>query len=250
MNEPTTTPSATFTRRRVLGGAAVIGAGLVAAACGSDTNSATSPANSTGSNAGSQAPDLTSATTAMTDSTTAATTATTDSAATETTVAGEQSIDLKVAGVAAGLEVLAVGTYKAALDAAGAGSLGEVPPAVAEFVTTAMAQHQEHLDAWNTVLTGAGAAEVTEPNATLKPTVDAAFAAVTDVAGAAELALMLEEIAAATYLSAQNVLTDKDAIMLAGSIQIIDAQHAAILYYVLGEYPVPDVFAKTDLAAA
>ena len=112
-----------------------------------------------------------------------------------------------------------------------------------------MAQHQSQLDAWNKVLSGAGVAEVTEPNATLKPTVDSEFAKVTDVAGAAKLALLLEEIAAATYLNAQNVLTDKDAIMLAGSIQIIDAQHAAILHYVLGEYPVPDVFAKVDLAA-
>jgi len=235
---PTTTPSPSFTRRRVLGGAAVIGAGLVAAACGSDSNDAISPANSTGSGAGSQSPDSTSMG------------STPQGTATETTAAGEESIDLKVAGLAAGLEVLAVGTYKAALDAAGAGSLGEVPPAVGEFVTTAMAHHQEHLDAWNKVLSGAGAAEVTEPDATLKPTVDAAFAKVTDVVGAAELALMLEEIAAATYLSAQNVLTDKEAIMLAGSIQIVDAQHAAILYYVLGEYPVPDVFAKTDLAAS
>ncbi|MEP7203165.1 MAG: ferritin-like domain-containing protein [Ilumatobacteraceae bacterium] len=160
------------------------------------------------------------------------------------------SVDLKVAALAAGLEVLAVGTYKAALDAASAGSLGEVPAAVGEFVTVAMAQHQKQLDAWNGVLAGAGSAEVTEPNATLKPTVDAAFAKVTDVAGAASLALMLEQIAAATYLNAQNVLTDKDAIMLAGSIQIIDAQHVSILLYVLGEYPVPDVFAKVDMAAA
>jgi rubrerythrin len=91
---------------------------------------------------------------------------------------------------------------------------------------------------------------VTAPNAKLKPTVDAAFAKVTDVTGAATLALQLEQIASATYLSAQSVLTDKDAIKLAGSIQIIDAQHAAILLYVLGKYPVPDVFAKTDLAVA
>ena len=41
-----------------------------------------------------------------------------------------------------------------------------------------------------------------------------------------------------------------DAIKLAGSIQIIDAQHAAILHFVLGDYPVPDVFAKVDMAAA
>ena len=143
-----------------------------------------------------------------------------------------------------------MGTYQAALDAAGAGSLGEVPPAVGEFVTVAMAQHQEHLDAWNAVLSGAGEAEVTEPNATLKPTVDDAFAQVTDVVGAATLALMLEEIAAATYLNAQNVLTDPDAIMLAGSIQVVDAQHAAVLHFVLGEYPVPDTFAQIEMAAA
>ncbi len=240
MNEPTTTiPS--LTRRQILAGAAVIGAGLVAAACGTDSNdSKSSTPNSTGSTTGDSTAPAT---------TTMDTTLTSETLATDTTVAADGSVDLKVAGLAAGLEVLAVGTYKAALDAAGAGSLGEVPAAVGEFVTVAMAQHQSQLDAWNKVLSGAGVAEVTEPNATLKPTVDSEFAKVTDVAGAAKLALLLEEIAAATYLNAQNVLTDKDAIMLAGSIQIIDAQHAAILHYVLGEYPVPDVFAKVDLAA-
>ena len=242
MNEPNTL-SPSLTRRQILASAAVIGAGLVAAACGSDSNdSVASTPNSTGTDAGgSSAPDTTLGTPLDT---------TAESMAPETTPAGDGSVDLKVAALAAGLEVLAVGTYKAALDAAGAGSLGEVPPAVGEFVTTAMAQHQEHLDAWNKVLSGAGVAEVTEPDATLKPTVDAEFAKVTDVAGAAKLALMLEQIASATYLNAQNVLTDKDAIMLAGSIQIIDAQHASILLYVLGEYPVPDVFAKVELAAA
>ncbi len=232
MNEPTTT-SPMLTRRHILAGAAAIGAGLVAAACGSDSaDTKTSTTIGSGTTAGTPPA------------------ATTMDTTTKTTAAGDGSIDLKVAGLAAGLEVLAVGTYKAALDAAGTGGLGEVPPAVAEFVTTAMGQHQAQLDAWNKVLTGAGMKAVTEPNATLKPTVDAAFAKVTDVTGAATLALMLEQIAASTYLNAQNVLTDKDAIMLAGSIQIIDAQHAAILLYVLGEYPVPDVFAKTDLAAA
>lgn len=226
MNEPLNTNPA-MSRRHVLTGAALLGAGLFAAACGSDSSTSSSsgaPGNSTGD---------TMTTTPMSSD----------------TVAGG-NVDLEVAGIAASLEVLAVGTYKAALAAATAGSLGEVPPAVAEFVTVAMAHHQAHLDAWNTVLTGAGGAAVTEPNATLKPVVDEEFAKVTDVAGAASLALMLEEIAASTYLNAQNVLTDKDAIMLAGSIQIIDAQHVSILLYVLGEYPVPDVFATTDLAAA
>lgn len=234
MNEPIKLP--TLTRRHILAGAAAIGAGLVAAACGSDNNDAG------GTSAGSSpTPGSSISTTPVgTDAT----------AATATTAAADGGGDIKVAQLAAGLEVLAVGTYKAALDAAGAGKLGDVPAAVGEFVTAAMAQHQAHLDAWNKVITGAGGTAVTEPNAMLKPTVDTAFAAVTDVGGAAQLALMLEQIASATYLNAQNVLTDKDAIMLAGSIQIIDAQHAAVLLYVLGQYPVPDVFAKTELAAA
>jgi hypothetical protein len=239
MNEPmNTNPS--LTRRHILTGAAVIGAGLVAAACGSD------PISSSGASTSGTAAGPTGSTIASGGTTATPTTA----ADTATTAAAGGSVDLKVAGLAASLEVLAVGTYKAALDAAGSGALGAVPPAVAEFVTVAMGQHQKQLEAWNTVLTGAGGAAVTEPNATLKPTVDAAFAKVTDVAGAAKLALMLEQIAAATYLNAQNVLTDKAAIMLAGSIQIIDAQHAAILLYVLGEYPVPDVFASVEMAAA
>ncbi|MEO8268048.1 MAG: ferritin-like domain-containing protein [Ilumatobacteraceae bacterium] len=237
MSDQVTTPS--LSRRRLLGSAGAVGLGLVIAACGSDTKDA-ALSNSTGTGGTTPGSATTLATPGTSGATTAGTTAPTDGG----------SVDLKVAKLAASLEVLAVGTYKAALDAATAGKLGTVPAAVGEFVTTAMSQHQAHLDAWNKVLTGAGETAVTEPNATLKPTVDAAFGKVTDVTGATMLALQLEEIAAATYNNAQSVLTDKDAIKLAGSIQIIDAQHAAILHFVLGDYPVPDVFAKVDMAAA
>jgi hypothetical protein len=233
VNEPIS--NSMLSRRHILAGAAALGAGLVIAACGSDSNDAGAPSVTGGSSG--------------TTGTTGGTTATTDTMA-PTTGSMAPNVDLKVAMLAASLEVLAVGTYQAALAAATAGSLGAVPAAVGEFVTVSMGQHQMHLDKWNTVITGAGGAAVTEPNATLKPTVDAAFAKVTDVAGAASLALMLEQIASATYLSAQNVLTDPAAIQLAGSIQIVDAQHVAILLYVLGEYPVPDVFAKVEMAAA
>lgn len=156
--------------------------------------------------------------------------------------------DLAVAQVAASLEVLAVNTYGAALEAAGAGSLGEVPEAVAEFITTAQAHHQAALDAWNGVLTGNGMEAVAAPPADLEATVNEQFGAVTDVVGAAQLALMLEDIAAATYLSAIGTLESEAAIALAGSIQPIDRQHAAVLRFVLGEYPVPEIFATTDLA--
>ena len=229
-----------FSRRRLLAGAGVIGAALVAAACGSDAKTSTStPAAASSST---PAAGTTGATTA---SSTAATTAGTTPAP-----ADGAATDGKIATLAAGLEVLAVGTYKAALDAATAGKLGAVPPAVATFVTTAMGHHQMHLDAWNKVLKAAGAPEVTAPNAKLKPVVDEAFGKVTDVVGAAKLALLLEQIAAATYQSAIPVISNKDAVKLAGSIQIIDFQHAAVLNFVLGNYPVPDTFGKLDQAVA
>ena len=212
----------TLGRRGFLGvSATAVGAALFVTACGDDGD--------TGSGSG--------------------TTSAPDSGG-STTTTGSAEGDAAIATLAAGLEVLAVGTYKAALDAATAGKLGEVPPAVAEFVTTAMAHHEEHLDAWNGVLESAGAEAVTEPNATLKPTVDAEFAKVKDVVGAAKLALMLEQIAAATYLSAIPAIEDPDAITLAGGIQLIDMQHAAVLNFVLGEYPVPDVFARVDMAVS
>ncbi len=158
--------------------------------------------------------------------------------------------DLATAEFAAGLEVLAVGTYKAALDAALGGKLGPVPAAGATFVQTALNQHQQQLDRWNQVLTSGGRSAVSTPNAKLKTTVDQRFAGVKDFVGAAQLARDLERIAAATYLKAIPTLQSAAAIGLAGSIQVIDMQHVAILNFVLGEYPVPDVFAKTDGAAS
>ncbi len=156
--------------------------------------------------------------------------------------------DAAVAMTAASLEVLAVATYKAAGAAATAGTLGAVPPAVATFVTTVGAHHQAALDKWNGVLTAAGAQAVSAPPADLNATVQSALGQAKDVPSVAKLALMLEKIASDTYLAAGPTLMSKDAISLAGSLQIVDQMHAAILYYVLGQYPVPDVFQKTDMA--
>lgn len=235
MNEDSTTTAITTTkvdddrtgrRRLLLGGGVALAAAFVAA-CGDDddegstTTTAAAGAGTTGGGNG-----------------------------TTTTTGGALEGDLAVAALAASLEVLAVNTYGAALQAAQGGALGEVPPAVAEFVTVAMGQHQAHLDALNGLLSGAGEAEVSTPPADLEATVNEAFAGVTDVIGAARLALLLEDTAAATYLGAIPTLQSPDAIAAAGSILCIDRQHAAVLRFVLGEYPIPDTFATTDMAYA
>ena len=168
-------------------------------------------------------------------------------AAAAPTAAPKYKGDLAVVALAAALENLAVATYGAALDAAQAGKLGEVPPAIGEFVTVARDQHQDHASAWNAILSKAGKKKVTGVDLTVKNgVVDPAFAAVSDVGGAANIALELENSAAATYLSAIGAVKSKGGIKTAASIQPVEMQHAAILLFALGEYPVPNSFASTD----
>ncbi len=201
-----TLTSAQVSRRRFLAGTTVAaGFAVFAVACGNDDEADTGAG---------QTPDTS-----------------------PTTAAG--NTDLDTAAVAAGLEKLAVDTYTAAGQLATTGKLGaSVPVAVVEFVTTAGKQHQEHLDSWNRVLTGAGRPAVTAPNAQLKPAVDAAAGKLTDVPGAATLALRLEDYASQTYLKVIPTLKSPDAIRLASQIFVVDQQHQAILRYVLGLYPV------------
>jgi hypothetical protein len=164
--------------------------------------------------------------------------------------------DLAVAAVAASLENLAVYAYNAGIMAATAGKLGAVPAAVGTFATTAMSQHTQHAAAWNAVLAQNGKKKITETNPSLTPTVQAAFAKVTDVTGLAQLALMLEVAAAATYQAETSKLKSSSAIGLSASIQPVEMQHIAILYYVMGMYPgsqtttgSPIAFSSTATAA-
>jgi hypothetical protein len=156
--------------------------------------------------------------------------------------------DLAVAAVAASLENLAVFAYNAGINAALAGKLGAVPPAVKQFAVTAKSQHTQHAAAWNGVLAGAGKAKVTVTNPGLTPTVQTDFGKVTDITGLAQLALTLETIAAQTYQAETSMLKSSAAIGLSSSIQPVEMQHIAILYYVLGMYPGAQSASGTPLA--
>ncbi|PYC76349.1 hypothetical protein C7C46_22540 [Streptomyces tateyamensis] len=163
---------------------------------------------------------------------------------------GQYTGDLKVVALATALENQAVGAYKAALDAAAAGKLGTVPPAVATFITTAMAQHADHAKAWNAVLTGAGKPAITDVPLSNQPDTLAALGKATSVGDVAKLALQLEDQAAQTYLFATYNVTSPAGIATAATIAPVEAMHAAVLNYVLGQYPVPDDFLPVDKAAS
>jgi hypothetical protein len=206
-------------RRGFLMGAGVALGGLALAACGSSSKSSTGAAGST----------------------------TTPTSGTTTTAGGKLTGDLAVVALAASLENLAVQTYAAGISAATAGKLGAVPPAVVTFAQTAKAHHTQHAQAWNAVLAGAGKPMVSGVDKTVKDAVvDPAFAKVKDVGGLATLALALENAAAATYLEAISVVSAPAGIKTAATIEPVELQHAAILSFVLGKYPVPDTFTKMD----
>jgi hypothetical protein len=156
--------------------------------------------------------------------------------------------DLRVVAMAASLEQTGIATYMAGIKAATAGKLGTVPPAVVTFATTAMSQHQDHQKAWNAVLTAAGKQPVTTVDPAIQPTVNAAFAKVTNITGLAQLALMVENIAGETYQNGLSVIKSTAGIKTAASIEPVEFQHAAILSYILGKYPVPSAFTGVSTA--
>ncbi|MFC4035962.1 ferritin-like domain-containing protein [Streptomyces polygonati] len=207
-------------RRRFLLGAGGVAAGLALAACSSSDKK-----TAAGSGKGATSVPPTSASSAYTG-------------------------DLKVVALAVALENQAVGAYHAALAAATAGKLGKVPPAVATFVTTAMAQHTDHAKAWNSVLTGAGKRAITDVPLSNQAATAAALGKAASVGDVAKLALELEDQAAQTYLFATYNVTSPAGIATAATIAPVEAMHAAILNFVLGQYPVPSDFLPVDKAAS
>jgi hypothetical protein len=150
--------------------------------------------------------------------------------------------DLKVVALATALENLAVTAYGGALKKAGAGELGTVPPAVGTFVQTAMKQHADHAQAWNAVLAKAGKPTVNDAPLSITQDQVAMLTAAKSVPDVAKLALNLENVAAQTYTFATANVTDAGGILTAATIQPVETMHAAILNFVLGQYPVPDSF--------
>ena len=100
-----------------------------------------------------------------------------------------------------------------------------------------LAQRVQPADAWNRILAAAGRKKNTTTDRTRTRTVNEKFSEVTSVTELGQLALLLESIAAETCQAQVAKLTSTTAVSVAASIQPVEMQHAAILYYVLGEYP-------------
>jgi hypothetical protein len=158
------------------------------------------------------------------------------------------SADAKAMRLNASLENLAVFAYGAAIDAVGKGTFGKVPDAISEFAVHAKAQHAAHAKSFNAALTGLGGKEYTDPDPALAKAITDIFGKAKTIVDVAKLALVLENTAGETYTKQCGELEDKTALGNVATIAPIERQHAAILSFILGEYPVPDPFVPSKLA--
>lgn len=160
--------------------------------------------------------------------------------------------DLAALEFAASLEVVAEAAYRKMAGEVTAGRLGEVPAAGSEFVQAAAMQHGQALAALTDVLEASGRSTPVDGHVEFETsTVTPALTAAKAWPEMASLARTIETALSATYLEAvHSALQSPAALRLAGAVQATAQKRIATLNFMLGEYPVPDTFQKTDAAIA
>lgn len=136
--------------------------------------------------------------------------------------------DIQILQTASSIEVLAVATYKTALTLPFIGG-SSANPVVMTFATTTMAQHSQHLAAFNAAITGLGGQAQDNPDPVLAKVVQAAVPGLTSPGPVVALALELEQGAAETYVADVAALSDANAKKVTASIMGVEAQHVSIL---------------------
>lgn len=140
--------------------------------------------------------------------------------------------DIATAKFAESVELAVVAAYGIALQS---GKL--TTPAVITAVTTFKGHHMEHAQAFGAF---AGDTAIAQPNPmVLQQVVDTVREAANQTA-VLQAAFTAENAAAATYLVALGTLTSTAALSATASIMPVEAQHCALLGYVLGMDPDTD----------
>ena len=167
---------------------------------------------------------------------------------TDTTMGGDGKAaegDITILRTASSLEVLAVDVYQKAIDS------GLVKTAaIADAAKLFQAQHREHAALFQGATKKMGGKEMTEANPVVLQSLQAPLAALKDENGVVELALMLEQAAAATYQSTVGAFKDVSLNQAAMSVGGVEARHVAVLSSVLKQPGAPKAFQTTEGAVA
>ena len=139
---------------------------------------------------------------------------------------GDKSVDIAATQTAAGLELLAVATYKAALALPFIKNGNAV---VVKFAKTTMSQHNEHRKAFQAQSKTLGGKAQKQPSAKYSAAVKAATPGLKAPLDVVMLATTLETVATETYLNNLGLLSDNNTAALFASVQGVECQHLATL---------------------
>jgi hypothetical protein len=153
--------------------------------------------------------------------------------------------DIQILRTASSLEVLAVDVYQKAIDS------GLVKTAaVGDAAKLFQSQHKEHSELFQGATKKLGGEAFDKPNPVVLQSLQGAIGALKDEMGVLQLALMLEQAAAATYQSTVGAFKDLTLNQAAMSVGGVEARHVAVLSSVLKMAPVPKAFQTKDGAVA
>jgi hypothetical protein len=158
--------------------------------------------------------------------------------------------DVMALQTAAGIENLAVFTYKTALTLAYIGGKSAIP-VVKGFCEMTMKQHSEHAAAFNAAVKGLGGKQQTGTDPKYTPIVQSAAGKLKGPADVVSLAITLEDVAAQTYTNNVGLVSTKDLRLLFSSVAGVEAQHRAILLAVqalVGANLISEIAIPTDVS--
>jgi rubrerythrin len=141
-------------------------------------------------------------------------------------VAADEALDIQMLQTNSSLEILAVATYEAALTLP---FIKDGNATVKAFAETTMKQHDEHRQAFQAQTEALGGKKQDKPNPKYAPVVEEAKPTLKTPADVVTLAATLEQVATETYLNELNMLEDKTAVTLVGSVMGVESQHLATL---------------------
>jgi hypothetical protein len=138
------------------------------------------------------------------------------------------SNDIMALQTAAGIENLAVATYKTALtlDFIGGNTANSV---VKAFAMKTMQQHTDHAAAFNAAVTKLGGKAQNNPDPKYAPIVTKAVPTIKGALDVVGLAITLEDVAAQTYVADVGLVSTADLRQLFASVAGVESQHKAIL---------------------
>jgi hypothetical protein len=142
--------------------------------------------------------------------------------------AADKSTDIMALQTAAGIENLAVATYKTALTLPFIGG-SSANAVVKTFSMKTMAQHADHAKAFNAAATGLGGKAQSAPDPKYAPIVTKAVPTIKSAADVVALALTLEDVAAQTYVKDVGLVSTAELRQLFASVAGVESQHKAIL---------------------